>query len=189
MGCTLSSARWSCARSLVGWATTRGWASRLTSASVWPGSSVSIMCATRAWATANREGDTSVACIDADASSKTMVSRPVDSAVSTNGRARAAIMAANAAICSKSSTLGGTRRHGRCACRSFSAASHKNVLETRREGRRGRNRYVARMARRSAPPIKNAPGARNPTSYTRMPAVRNVRTRTSCRRTSLRNWR
>src|SRR5216683_1410466 len=189
VGCMLSRARRSCPRSLLGWATTRGWPSRLTRASVSPGSSASIICAARARAAWNREGDTSVACIDAEASTRTIVLRPVDSLVSTNGRAMAAIMAARAAIWRSSSTLGGTRRQGRWACRSFSAASHKKVLETRREGRRGRSRYVARMARRRAPPTRNAPGARKPTSYTRMPAVRPraVRSKNLTRRPSLRH--
>ena len=118
----------------------RGWASRLTSASDWPVSSASIIRPTFARAASKRDGVTSVACMDALASSRTMVYGPVDCVLNTNGRATAPTIAASAAICSRSSSDGGTRRQGRCASRSCSAANHRKVLDTRLIGRRGRSK-------------------------------------------------
>jgi len=115
-----------------------------------------------AFAASKREGWTSVACIDADASSRTTPYGPLESDERMKGRARAMTIAASAAICSSNSTLGGTLRQGRCDCKSLSAASHKNVDDTRRAGRFGRSKYVARIASSNTPPKRNAAGAKAP---------------------------
>jgi hypothetical protein len=106
----------------------------------WSGWSPSIISETRAWAAARRLGATSVACIEAESSSRTIASGPMASELRTYGRASATTPAASARSWTSSSRLGGMRRHGRRASSSSMTERHSSVLAIGRLERRGLSR-------------------------------------------------